>query len=532
MIGLLYGIIPLSVFIVSWLFGLSVVFLRIVGLLGVLGIIGFLGIWAIGKIMVMRKIRGRRDKYMGNLDRYEIIVIFFIGAFLVVNFIGVLAPEVGFDALWYHLTIPKIFLQQSRVDFIPGGLYYYSAMPKLTEIWYMVSLVFDQTGTLAKAIHYLYGVGSLVLLYRFVRKLLPRVYALMAVLGLISALGFGWESGSAYIDLAWTFYTLLAVYLYYIYTQNRNIYSILLVGVASGLAIGTKLPAIIPTIVLLLLAGKQSIKQAIVFAIGVIFISSPWFIFAWLKTGNPVYPLLTNIYPHENVLQGIGLVDFIKTTWLNITWPQDPFSLFVGITAIIFLFPLKRFRKTDNLSNLTNWLNLLFITNYATWYLFFRTSGSRFLLSLLPIWIIICLTRWSLFDRCYYKLLLGIALVSSTVNLVYRSVSTFRVLPVVLGKENRQDYLLSRLNFDYGDFYDRDGKIKTIVGDNPVLVFGYHNMFYADFRYIHASTTDKQNGFRYWLSDKEITQCFSCRLVYSDKPTNVYLYSLSEFAKI
>jgi|SRR3989344_1584478 len=32
-----------------------------------------------------------------------------------VNLVGALGPELAFDALWYHLTIPKIYLQQ---DFI------------------------------------------------------------------------------------------------------------------------------------------------------------------------------------------------------------------------------------------------------------------------------------------------------------------------------------------------------------------------------------------------------------------------------
>src|SRR3989344_7589861 len=27
----------------------------------------------------------------------------------VVNFVGALGPELGFDALWYHLTLPKIY---------------------------------------------------------------------------------------------------------------------------------------------------------------------------------------------------------------------------------------------------------------------------------------------------------------------------------------------------------------------------------------------------------------------------------------
>ncbi len=33
---------------------------------------------------------------------------------VIINLIGALGPELGFDALWYHLTIPKIYFEFHR----------------------------------------------------------------------------------------------------------------------------------------------------------------------------------------------------------------------------------------------------------------------------------------------------------------------------------------------------------------------------------------------------------------------------------
>ena len=71
---------------------------------------------------------------------------------VVINFIGVLGPEYAFDATWYHLTIPKLYLSHHSIFYIPGGLLYYSAMPKLTEMLYLVGLSLGNE-IIAKFIH-------------------------------------------------------------------------------------------------------------------------------------------------------------------------------------------------------------------------------------------------------------------------------------------------------------------------------------------------------------------------------------------
>jgi len=113
-LAILIGIFSYLVFAVGLLSGLN--YLSYLSL-GFLGVIVFLAI----KKKVWEKIIGFFREIKKDKISLLIFVLLFIQA--VVNLLGALGPELGFDALWYHLTIPKIYLAQGRVFFIPGSLF-------------------------------------------------------------------------------------------------------------------------------------------------------------------------------------------------------------------------------------------------------------------------------------------------------------------------------------------------------------------------------------------------------------------------
>ena len=49
-----------------------------------------------------------------NLHKQKTIslLLFLVVLQVSINLIGVLGPELAFDALWYHLTLPKIYLEK------------------------------------------------------------------------------------------------------------------------------------------------------------------------------------------------------------------------------------------------------------------------------------------------------------------------------------------------------------------------------------------------------------------------------------
>ena len=72
-----------------------------------------------------------------SFGKGEFVLPILIFILCLVNLVGALGPETAFDALWYHITLPKIYLQHKELLFIPGGLLYYSAMPQLGEMLYV-----------------------------------------------------------------------------------------------------------------------------------------------------------------------------------------------------------------------------------------------------------------------------------------------------------------------------------------------------------------------------------------------------------
>ena len=206
-LAILIGIFSYAVFGLGLLGRLGELELRSLGVLGGLGILGVvLFRFRIGSLL--KKLKLLRQ------DRIFILLLALLFASVIVNMVGVLGPELGFDALWYHLTIPKIYLSQNKIFFIPGSLFYYSAMPKLTEMLYLVSLVFSPIGTLAKLIHFSFGILSAIALYRLAKRYLKTRESLLTVLIFYTTLIVGWQSITAYIDLTRTFFEILALDLF------------------------------------------------------------------------------------------------------------------------------------------------------------------------------------------------------------------------------------------------------------------------------------------------------------------------------
>lgn len=101
-------------------------------------------------------------------DRLNLFILTILFSQVLVNLIGALGPELSFDALWYHLTLAKLYVTEHRVFHIPGGLLYYSSMPRLTEMLYTVALIFKNE-ILAKLIHWFFGILSAIALFKLLR---------------------------------------------------------------------------------------------------------------------------------------------------------------------------------------------------------------------------------------------------------------------------------------------------------------------------------------------------------------------------
>jgi len=507
------------------LYGYVIFFLGVMGLLYTKFVLPVTVLFALGTIIIFKPaLKFRR------LSKGEIFLIFLLTAQAIINITGVLGPERSFDALWYHLTLPKLYVQNHAITYFPGWLLYYSAMPKLTEMLYTVALLF-KSEVVAKCIHFLFGLLVLDGIYKITRKSFDRSISLMAVLIFYSNLVVGWMSITGYIDLARTFYELMTFWAFLLFAQKRKRIYLILSAVFMGLTISTKLISVGSFIIyvplFLWFFGirknlRQTLRYLIIFIIISLLIPLPWFIFSYIHTGNPVYPIFSGYPLDKNPLHLLNPANFVNESWSLLTQSQDPLSPIYLIFFPFVLLCIKQLKKYEKIYALYSFLGLV------VWYLTPRTGGGRFILPYLPvasILIAIVLTKLPQWIKKYSMILI---IFTTLISIGYRGFANKRYVPVILGKQTKTDFLAKNLNFKFGDFYDVDGYFtKTIKPTDKVLIYGIHNLYYVNFPFVHESYLKTGDPFNYILvGDGNLPEKYSnWRLIYQNNNTGVKLYT-------
>lgn len=469
-----------------------------------------------------------------NALTIKILIIIFI-LLLVVNLLGALGPELSFDALWYHLTLPKIYLEKHTIFHIPGGLLYYSDMPKLTEMLYIPSLMFGNEIT-AKLVHFLFGLLTSFAIYKFCRKYYSVKISLVGMIVFYSNIVVGWESTTAYIDLARTFFEFMALWGFVNFLESKKRIWLIESSLIMGLAISTKLLSITSLIIYILIIiffskgyfGNYLNKiKSILFYISLsILVSLPWFIFSYLNTKNPFYPFLSQMYPVKLSIFSfhyINPINFIKEVWMLFVRSEDPVSPIYLIVLPVLICVWNKYNKYTKI------IAFYCILSLFLWYLVPRTGGGRFIMSYLPAFSVLVASTIREVNKSKIKsLLIFIIVFLSLTTISYRFLANIKFIPYIIGIETKKEFLNKNLNFSYGGFYDTDDYLKHKIKNNDmVLIYGIHNLFYADFPYIHESWVQKGDEFNYLLlQNADIPERFKYwKLIYENNLSNVKLYS-------
>ncbi|KKQ96414.1 MAG: Dolichyl-phosphate-mannose-protein mannosyltransferase protein [Candidatus Levybacteria bacterium GW2011_GWA1_39_11] len=449
-------------------------------------------------------------------DKLRSLLTFLLLVQIVINLIGALAPERAFDALWYHLTIPKLYLQSHSIYHIPGGLLYYSDMPKLVEMIYTAALAFGSEIT-AKMIHYFFGVLSLITIFLLGKKYLSQKTALISVLIFYSNPVVSWQSTTAFVDLGRTFFEILALFAFINLLANKQKKWLFLTALMVGLAVTTKILAIFSVVIfsVLLIIFRKSIAELVIFISISILIPLPWFIFSLLNTGNPFYPLFSSI----PLPQGFDFISSLKGFWHS----PDPISPIYIIIFPLLLMMISKFKLPFRVISLYSFLAFIF------WLSLPPSAGSRFIMPYLPAFSILSAAVINFFpNKMIQKYLILIVVLISLVTIGYRSQANSKYIPVILGFETRESYLAKNLNFSFGDFYDVDGYFKNKIKEGDrVLIIGSHNLYYVNFPYVHESWLKDTDYYNYVLvQNTDLPEKLkSFKKIYENRKTNVKLYS-------
>lgn len=231
----------------------------------------------------------------------------FFALFLLLGLIALLfscAPPVRVDSLVYHLALPKLYNQAGHWFDTPENIYSY--FPNLVESGYRLLMRFHIP--FPQILHACIGIAvSVQTLFLSKRVGLRRVYAWVAVFGVLLTPEFFKEMTWAYVDLASVFFWQWAVLLFLNWRDIQKDKLLCLMGVAAAGAISVKYTGLLLVLVLALLVLSELRRRgrnldssflihSCIAAVVFLLLTSWWSVRNWIVTGNPMFPFFEGVF--------------------------------------------------------------------------------------------------------------------------------------------------------------------------------------------------------------------------------------------
>lgn len=389
-----------------------------------------------------------------------------------------LTPEIGKDALIYHLAVPKLFLKHHGFYFIPGNIF--SNYPLHSEMLFLIGL-FLQGDILSKGMHFLVLLCILLGMDQFMRYRMKRHdFPALSLLIFCTIPSVFLISHMAYNDLFVTFYSVAAVFAFINWVHNVERGWLILSGVFTGLAMASKYTALLLPFLGCLgilwavrhhhFPVRKILRFLLLYGLILILWGSPFYIKNWIVTGNPFYPFIYSIFggagwePEQarlydffvqNMGMGRAFLDYVLLPW-NLSFHAKMGSPhFDGIIGPIFITTLPFAMGIRKLEG-----DLKIMAVYCVFMFLFWAFSAQLIRYLIPIFPFLAIVTGSILTDCRRKKILNIILVCLiTGSLIFNGYHLFRdymnVRPfhVVVGTEDRNDFLNRTISsftmFDY-----------------------------------------------------------------------------------
>jgi hypothetical protein len=210
-----------------------------------------------------------------------------------------LAPPVKFDALVYHLTLPRLYLNSGGFKYIPEIMFW--GMPQVGEMLYTWGMGLAGNST-AVLVGWWAGVLAMTGLIGYTADRFGVDAGWVAATSLISGYTLIVLLSAGYVEWFTILFGVGLLILLDIWWKEGDRSTLLWAGILCGLAMGSKytggnlLIAGMGVVLIHSLARKQGITPLVMnlaaFLVPAFVIFCPWLIKNMVATGNPFYPLL------------------------------------------------------------------------------------------------------------------------------------------------------------------------------------------------------------------------------------------------
>lgn len=352
----------------------------------------------------------------------KLLVILFIFC-LLFTFIGTLGPPIGNDALSHHLVLPKTFVENGKIGYIPYSRA--SLWPNLTEMLFTLGMALHGD-MLAKLFSFSVTLLLVCAIFSFCKRFFSSEVGLVAgVLFFTTPVVFQ-QTTFAYNDLALALFSFLTFYSFFLFFDSKQLKWIVLVGVFSGFCMSTKytgmqIPLIVGLIMLFMILRTEdrlkAIKAFCIFSSLTLIVSSVWYLRSYLILDNPVYPFAENLfgagYPshirgREGAGMGVSLTKFIMFPWNITMYPREFGGEIIG-PVYLSLIPGIFIIQSNKNKVMIRALLVIVLTYVALW--FFTVQIVRFFLPCLGFVAILVALVFVGMEKKFIRIFLSSALI-------------------------------------------------------------------------------------------------------------------------
>jgi hypothetical protein len=416
-----------------------------------------------------------------------------------------LAPPLEWDALVYHLLLPRVYLSEGRIGDVPWLLR--SGLPQNGEMLYTWAMAWGGAEA-ATALGWVLSVIALAGLLGWLSRVLDARAAWVGIGALLIGQSVWQGMAWGYVDWLVMLYGIGTLIVLHAWCQHHDPNWLSLAGVMVGLGLGVKYTAGVlgvgALVVILIQARRngQSVLAALMrFGLPAVIVVLPWLLKNFILTGNPFYPLFfpsgvvtpfrlrllqyARVFGHP-VWDTLFLP--LRATYLGIEGAEG-YSADIGPLLVLLggLAGLAWRQANPTQRSVFMVPVVLFVSAWAVWAVGGRLSGllqqTRFYFGILPAWAgLAALGEWGSRTQVWLGVrvrrlvwtVLGVVMALGLFQAVMTALES-RVVEVVSGRMQGEDYLITNM----GSFGAAMQALQTLPQGSRVLMLYEPRGFYC-----------------------------------------------------
>jgi 4-amino-4-deoxy-L-arabinose transferase-like glycosyltransferase len=363
------------------------------------------------------------------------------------HLIQVFTPEVGFDAVWYHLPVIQAIVSAKKLVYLPE--LYQSLNPLWSDL--IFGLGFWLGGDLgAKVVAYLFGISLVIVTYLLARKFLNKEWSLWVILLISVFQVVAWQSASFYVDVAKAVWELATLLVLIKWRTAPNDKWLVLAGLFFGASLATKLFSLFLLPVMWWLIcfwrGKTPWRSLLIFGGASLLLPLPFYWWSWVNTGQIWYSFGVHLAKLGEIGANSSLGLYFGQRTLDL-W-KLPLEVILGrdytsFLLILFLPVLLIYFSKIKAQPLLTGLGVFTLFQVMLWW-YLPPLSTRYALLGFIVWLI--LSIWSVAqlikDKPVYRRPILITLsLALLINFAPRLVVNWRSWQYLSGRQTKDEYI-------------------------------------------------------------------------------------------